>query len=187
MAVNSTHADYDAGTLDWSRARDVLSGEDAVKAAGQSVAIFRTCRTEFDDRRAISSTVDEVVAMIRAGRLDEPAAVAEVLRRHPNPPGASLDELLSGGLPSPDDEAAVDAGLGGALFALGVGLARAHRYQEALAPAREAVEILRAVQRSARVDVSYVLLPAEDILAVILTALGRAGEARTIRANGRPS
>ena len=35
MPVNSTHADYDAAAVDWSRARDVLSGEDAVKAAGE--------------------------------------------------------------------------------------------------------------------------------------------------------
>jgi hypothetical protein len=33
--VNSTHPDYDANALDWSRARDVLSGEDAVKAGGE--------------------------------------------------------------------------------------------------------------------------------------------------------
>ena len=32
--MNSTHSDYDASALDWSRARDVLAGEDAVKAAG---------------------------------------------------------------------------------------------------------------------------------------------------------
>ena len=35
MAVNATHPDYDASALDWSRARDVLSGEDAVKAAAE--------------------------------------------------------------------------------------------------------------------------------------------------------
>jgi hypothetical protein len=35
VPVKSTHADYDAAALDWSRARDVLSGEDAVKAAGE--------------------------------------------------------------------------------------------------------------------------------------------------------
>ena len=35
MPVNSTHTDYDASALEWSRARDVLSGEDAVKAAGE--------------------------------------------------------------------------------------------------------------------------------------------------------
>ncbi len=35
MAVNSTHPDYDAAAVEWSRARDVLSGEDAVKAGGE--------------------------------------------------------------------------------------------------------------------------------------------------------
>jgi hypothetical protein len=34
VPVNCTHGDYDASALEWSRARDVLSGEDAVKAAG---------------------------------------------------------------------------------------------------------------------------------------------------------
>jgi hypothetical protein len=32
--VNSTHPDYDAFAASWSRARDVIAGEDAVKAAG---------------------------------------------------------------------------------------------------------------------------------------------------------
>ena len=35
MAVNSTHPDYDVNAPAWSRARDVLAGEDAVKAAGE--------------------------------------------------------------------------------------------------------------------------------------------------------
>src|SRR5512136_366547 len=35
MAVNTTHPDYDAAALEWSRARDVLAGEDAVKAGGE--------------------------------------------------------------------------------------------------------------------------------------------------------
>jgi hypothetical protein len=35
VPVNSTHAEYDASAAQWSRARDVLSGEDAVKAAGE--------------------------------------------------------------------------------------------------------------------------------------------------------
>ena len=35
MAVNSTHAEYDASAPVWSRARDVIAGEDAVKAAGE--------------------------------------------------------------------------------------------------------------------------------------------------------
>ncbi len=35
MPVNSTHPDYDTNAPDWSRARDVLAGEDAVKAGGE--------------------------------------------------------------------------------------------------------------------------------------------------------
>jgi hypothetical protein len=35
MAVNTTHPDYDAAAVEWSRARDVLAGEDAVKAGGE--------------------------------------------------------------------------------------------------------------------------------------------------------
>src|SRR5437899_3086950 len=34
MPVHSTHADYDAALSGWIRARDLLAGEDAVKAAG---------------------------------------------------------------------------------------------------------------------------------------------------------
>jgi hypothetical protein len=35
MAVDNRNPDYDASAADWARARDVLSGEDAVKAAGE--------------------------------------------------------------------------------------------------------------------------------------------------------
>jgi hypothetical protein len=35
MPVNSMHADYLANAGVWRRSRDVLSGEDAVKAAGE--------------------------------------------------------------------------------------------------------------------------------------------------------
>jgi len=35
MTVGSTHPDYDSNAATWSRARDVLAGEDAVKAAGE--------------------------------------------------------------------------------------------------------------------------------------------------------
>jgi hypothetical protein len=35
MAVGGNHPDYDATLTQWSRARDVLTGEDAVKAAGE--------------------------------------------------------------------------------------------------------------------------------------------------------
>jgi hypothetical protein len=34
MPANSTHADYDAALPGWIRGRDLLAGEDAVKAAG---------------------------------------------------------------------------------------------------------------------------------------------------------
>jgi hypothetical protein len=34
VPVNSTHPDYDANLVAWQRARDVIAGEDAVKAAG---------------------------------------------------------------------------------------------------------------------------------------------------------
>ncbi len=35
MPVNTTHPDYDAALPAWLRARDVLAGEDAVKAGGE--------------------------------------------------------------------------------------------------------------------------------------------------------
>ena len=35
VPVNSTHGEYEASAAAWSRARDVLAGEDAVKAAGE--------------------------------------------------------------------------------------------------------------------------------------------------------
>ena len=35
MPVNSTHPDYDATIAAWERARDVIAGEDAVKARGE--------------------------------------------------------------------------------------------------------------------------------------------------------
>ncbi len=34
MPVNAMHPEYDASLPAWQRARDVLAGEDAVKAAG---------------------------------------------------------------------------------------------------------------------------------------------------------
>src|SRR5438034_10678346 len=35
MPVNATHLEHDASLPAWQRARDVLAGEDAVKAAGE--------------------------------------------------------------------------------------------------------------------------------------------------------
>jgi len=46
VPVNSTHADYDAIAADWIRARDVIAGEDAVKAAGQKYLPRLDCQTE---------------------------------------------------------------------------------------------------------------------------------------------
>jgi hypothetical protein len=46
MAVNSTHPEYDASGPDWSRARDVLSGEDAVKAAGEKYLPRLDCQSD---------------------------------------------------------------------------------------------------------------------------------------------
>jgi hypothetical protein len=36
MPAQSTHPDYDANQAAWLRARDVIAGEDAVKAAGET-------------------------------------------------------------------------------------------------------------------------------------------------------
>src|SRR5512139_2628362 len=35
MSVNTTHPEYDLMAATWLRARDVLAGEDAIKAAGE--------------------------------------------------------------------------------------------------------------------------------------------------------
>src|SRR5512137_65047 len=46
MPVNSTHPDYDAAATVWSRARDVLAGEDAVKAGGEKYLPRLDCQTD---------------------------------------------------------------------------------------------------------------------------------------------
>jgi hypothetical protein len=51
MPVNSTHPDYDATLPAWLRARDVLAGEDAVKAAGEKYLPKLDAQTD-DDYRA---------------------------------------------------------------------------------------------------------------------------------------
>jgi hypothetical protein len=35
VPVNTTHPEYDSRAAEWSRARDVLAGEEAVKRAGE--------------------------------------------------------------------------------------------------------------------------------------------------------
>jgi hypothetical protein len=46
VPVNSTHPDYDANAIDWLRARDVLAGEDAIKAAGEKYLSRLDSQTE---------------------------------------------------------------------------------------------------------------------------------------------
>ena len=46
MPVNATRPDYDASGLEWSRARDVLAGEDAVKAAGEKHLPRLDCQSD---------------------------------------------------------------------------------------------------------------------------------------------
>jgi hypothetical protein len=48
MPVNTTHPEYDANLPVWLRARDVLSGEDAVKAAGEKYLLRLQDQTEED-------------------------------------------------------------------------------------------------------------------------------------------
>jgi hypothetical protein len=99
MAVNSTHPDYEASALDWSRARDVLAGEDAVKAAGEKYL-----------PRLDSQTDDEFAAYRkRASFFNATARTAEgyvglVFRR---PPFIKVPEVRAG--------LATSAGVGRAL------------------------------------------------------------------------
>ena len=46
MAVNSKHPDYDSSSSAWLRARDVLAGEDAVKAGGERYLKRLDCQTD---------------------------------------------------------------------------------------------------------------------------------------------
>ena len=46
MPANSTHTEYDASAGEWSRARDVSAGEDAVKAAGEKYLPRLDCQTD---------------------------------------------------------------------------------------------------------------------------------------------
>ncbi len=46
MAVNATHPDYETAALNWSRARDVLAGEDAVKSGGEMYLVRLDSQTD---------------------------------------------------------------------------------------------------------------------------------------------
>jgi hypothetical protein len=73
MPVNSTHPEYDASLAAWARARDVLSGEDAVKAAGtkylprldaQSDEEYEAYKTRASFFGATARTVEEYLDLI---------------------------------------------------------------------------------------------------------------------------
>lgn len=73
VPANSTHAEYDASTAEWSRARDVLAGEDAVKAGGEHYLprLEEQTDTEYDAYRtracffnATARTADGFVGLI---------------------------------------------------------------------------------------------------------------------------
>ena len=57
MPVNTTHPEYDANLCAWSRARDVIAGEDAVKSAGERYLPRLESQTdeEYDAYRARAS------------------------------------------------------------------------------------------------------------------------------------
>ena len=57
MPVNSTHPEYDATLPAWVRARDVLAGEDSVKAAGEKYLpkLDSQSAEEYADYRARAS------------------------------------------------------------------------------------------------------------------------------------
>ena len=57
MPVNATHPEYDANLSAWSRARDVIAGEDAVKSAGERYLPRLESQTdeEYDAYRARAS------------------------------------------------------------------------------------------------------------------------------------
>jgi hypothetical protein len=73
MPVNSTHPDYDAMLPAWTRARDVLAGEDALKAAGEKYLprLEGTSDTEYEAYKeraaffnATARTADGYVGLI---------------------------------------------------------------------------------------------------------------------------
>jgi hypothetical protein len=73
MPVNSTHPDYDATLPAWERARDVIAGEDAVKAGGQRYLLPLEAQSEEDYRsykaratffNATSRTLDALVGLV---------------------------------------------------------------------------------------------------------------------------
>jgi hypothetical protein len=84
MAENSTHSDYDTSLAAWLRARDVLAGEDAVKAAGveylprldsQSDEEYAAYKARASFFGATARTLEEYLDLVRYAR----RVVGEVL------------------------------------------------------------------------------------------------------------
>lgn len=70
MPVNSTHLDYDENIEAWSRARDVMAGEHAVKSAG--VRYLPRLDSQTDDEYAASNA--RATGTIPSPRRSETAA-----------------------------------------------------------------------------------------------------------------
>ena len=75
MPVNSRHPDYDLNLPGWLRARDIMAGEDAVKAGGEQYVPRLDSQThaEYQDYKARASffnasarTADGFVGLISA-------------------------------------------------------------------------------------------------------------------------
>jgi hypothetical protein len=92
MPVNSTHADYDAALPGWSRARDLLAGEDAVKAAGTKYLPRLEAQTD-DEYDAYKGRA----CFFNATRRAADAFVGLVFRKAPF---VRIPESPSGGAPS---------------------------------------------------------------------------------------
>jgi hypothetical protein len=70
VPINGTHADHEAATLDWARARDVLVGEDAFKAAAAADAQFVKWLMDHQKEAGVFTTVSGLVEQL----CDNPAA-----------------------------------------------------------------------------------------------------------------
>lgn len=92
VPVNSTHVDYDAALPAWLRARDLLAGEDAVKAAGAKYLPRLEAQTD-DEYNAYKSRA----CFFNATRRAADAFVGLVFRKAPF---VRIPEAPSGGAPS---------------------------------------------------------------------------------------
>jgi len=156
--------------------------EDALDAAHQAAGIFRACRSELAAQQEIFEAMAEIGALYQAGRGADARAVTErLVRRHPRLADVGQLVNVNTGAVSAQRVATIDGGLAGALYLAGAELARLGRYQEALAPAEEAVTIFRQLKEPHPADFGGWLGRALDSLAATLTALGRHDSARHVQ------